>query len=241
MWQTIRRGVKRIVRPPFINYIDVGAAGRLQHPWKQHQGKINHWLRFEPTEKGIKRVGTQISMDAAIWHQKETLEFYVMGEYERGSSLLLPNPDFVRENFEELKQHGDPEMAASWFERSQIREQHTINTRSLDDVLDELNQHNIYHFLKTDVQGADCYVFKGAEELLKSSCIGIQTEQFIYPLYQDSILLDETTEYLAQFGFELVKKFPPHGTFHSQHDCLYLKTGVENRISKTIRSMYGID
>lgn len=241
MLPSIRRGLKRLIKPPFINYIDVGAAGGLQNPWNRSRDKINYLLSFEPNDEGVSRNGTQISMDAALWHQVENRQFYVMGEHGYGSSLLEPNPDFVRENFDELKQHGDPDMAASWFERAQIREEHHVETRTLDDVLDELNQHNLYHFLKTDVQGADYHIFKGAERLLSSSCIGIQTEQFIYPLYKESVLLDETTAYLAQFGFELVKKFPPHGTFHSQHDCLYLKTGVDNKISKEIRAIYGID
>jgi len=241
MWQAAKKQLKRFVRPGYINYIDVGAAGPLQNPWKRHQSKIKIWLQFEPNDDGIRRDENKISVDAAIWHKNEEREFYVIGAKGYGSSLLEPNFEYVRENYEELRHHGNPKMAETWFDRTVIQETHTLTTRSLDDVLDELGQHDLYHFLKIDVQGADYYVLKGAERLLSGSCIGIQTEQFIYPLYKDSVLLDETTEYLSEFGFELVKKFPAHGTFDSQHDCLYLKTGIDNHVSRSIRTMYEID
>lgn len=241
MQNRLRHLAKRLLKPPFINYIDVGAAGKLQDPWKRHQGKIHHWLRFEPNEDNVQQDKTRLSMDVALWHTKETRPFYVIGEHGYGSSLLKPDLEYVRDNYDTLKQLGDPDMATSWAERSKIIKTETVTTQTLDDVLAEVNQQNVYHFLKTDAQGADYYIFKGAEKLLSSSCVAIQSEQFVYPLYKDTVLLEETSAYLAQFGFELVKKFPPHGSFYSQHDCLFIKKGIENKVVNTIRAIYGVD
>lgn len=231
---------KRILLPPFINLIDVGAAGSLPQPLKRNQSKINHILTFEPNRAEIIQHGKRIAMNTALWNQAETRPFYVMGEHGYGSSLLQPNPDYVSENYEQLKQLGDSKMAETWFERSIIKATSTMTTRTLDDVLDELNQLDLYHILKTDTQSADCYIFKGAEKFLSSSCIAIHSEQFVYPLYKDAILLDESTTYLAQFGFELAKKFPAHGTFHSQHDCVYMKKDATGKVADAIRSMYNL-
>jgi hypothetical protein len=53
--------------------------------------------------------------------------------------------------------------------------------------------------------------------------------------------MPEVVDYLAGFGFELVKLLPHHGSFDSQQDGIFLKKGIDNKVSRTIRKIYGLD
>jgi FkbM family methyltransferase len=235
----LRRAVNRLLNPAFLNLIEVGSAGNLQAPWKQHSHLLKYLLRFEPRKSNT--INTKhIYVDAALWDKAETRSFYISGQRGLGSSLLEPNHDYVRENFESLREKGDSQLAESWFERAVIQDVLTVQTRTLDDVLAELGQQNLYHFLKVDTQAADYYIFKGAEELLRTSCVGIQSELYHYPLYKGAVLMPEVVDYLAGFGFELVKLLPHHGSFDSQQDGIFLKKGIDNKVSRTIRKIYGL-
>ena len=47
-------------------------------------------------------------------------------------------------------------------------------------------------------------------------------------------------EYLEGLDFELVKKFPAHGSFDSQHDCVFLKKGMNDKAANIIREIYDV-
>jgi FkbM family methyltransferase len=240
VFPALRKRLKQVLNPSFLNLIEVGAAGDLQAPWKQYSYLIHYLLRFEP-RNALKTATKHISVDAALWHRAETRPFYISGQNGLGSSLLEPNPDYVREHYERLRQLGDARLAETWFERSLVQEVLTVKTRTLDDVLQELGQSEVYQFLKVDTQGADYYIFKGAEHLLKTSCVGIQSELYHYPLYKDTVLMPEVVDFLASFGFELLKLLPPHGSFDSQQDGIFLKKGIDNKVTRSIRKIYRID
>jgi hypothetical protein len=76
--------------------------------------------------------------------------------------------------------------------------------------------------------------------LLSTSCVGLHLELFVVSLYKGITLLPEVEKYLNQFGFKLVKKFPPHGTFDSQHGCVFLKQDGNFEILQTIKRIYGL-
>jgi len=94
-------------------------------------------------------------------------------------------------------------------------------------------------FDKIDAQGAEYEIMKGAEHLLSTSCLGLHLELFVIPLYKGIKLLPEVVEYLKGFEFQLFKKFPPHGSFDSQHDCIFLKEGVISPVTEVIQKVYG--
>ena len=59
-------------------------------------------------------------------------------------------------------------------------------------------------------------------------------------MYEGIKLLPEVEVYLKKFGFELVKKFPAHGSFNSQHDCLFLITKNDSHFLKRIKKIYQV-
>ena len=115
-----------------------------------------------------------------------------------------------------------------------------IACRKLDDVLQELRHPFPYHFLKIDAQGAEYEILRGSENFLKDACLGLHLELFVLPMYKGIKLLPEVVEYLDPLSFELVKKFPAHGSFESQHDCVFLKRGNEGELIDTILAVYNL-
>jgi FkbM family methyltransferase len=223
-----------------INLIDVGSVGELPSPWRENANKIQHLLKFEPRDRPISNPNI-VTVDAALWETTGEKDFYIYkGFGGSGSSLFEQNYEYVTENFKELRHRGLEKLASTWFERSQLDRVEKFHCRRLDEVLQELNQPFPYHFLKIDAQGAEYQILRGAEQLLSQSCLGLHLELFVIPLYNKIKLLPEVVQYLDNLEFELVKKFPPHGTFDSQHDCVFLKKGYRGKEIDTIREVYNL-
>lgn len=222
-----------------INFIDIGSVGGLPEPWQSNASKIKFLVNFEPNNS-IKEGSNYITFNTAVWEQEETRPFYIYKGFKgTGSSLFKQNYDYVKENFEELKKRGPLRLANTWFERSKIIKTLELNCTTIDTLLLQKFPNTTFDFIKIDAQGAELNILKGAEKILKH-CTGLHLELFTIPLYQGIALLDEVELYLSKFGFELVKKFPAHGTFNSQHDCLFMKTKEHKIISPLIKKVYTI-
>lgn len=222
-----------------VNLIDVGAAGRLPAPWHQHADRIKSLLAFDP--RPDQHDPSVTWCDIALWSQTQQRPLYIyQGLNGHGSSLLPQNYAYVREHAAMLSQRGPRTLARTWFRRSQLVGIEYVWCRTLDDVLAELDPPEPYHFLKIDAQGAEYEILQGASGFLKNHCLGLHLELFVFPLYRGTVLLPDMVDYLDQQGFALVKTFPPHGSFDSQHDCLFLKRGQQGAVLDTIRSLYGL-
>ncbi|MBZ0304837.1 MAG: FkbM family methyltransferase [Anaerolineae bacterium] len=223
-----------------INLIDVGSVGELPAPWNRNAYRIQHLLKFEPRDQAATQANIT-SMDVALWESAGERPFYVyQGRGGSGSSLFKQDFEYVRTHFDELRTRGPKDLAETWLERSQLDHVETIACQRLDDVLAELQQPFEYHFLKIDAQGAEYPILRGAENLLRTGCIGLHLELFVVPLYQDIVLLPDVEAYLHGLGFAMVKRFPAHGSFDSQHDCVFLKQNAHGRIASLIRQVYSL-
>jgi FkbM family methyltransferase len=223
-----------------IDFIDVGAVGSLPPPWNFNADEIRFLLKFEHRDKP-RRNKNIMAFDAVLWKENLEKEFYIYkGFGGSGSSLFRQNVEYVKQNFDQLGRRGLPELADTWFERSRLDKVEKVKCRKLDDILLELNDNIEFDFLKIDAQGAEYEILQGAKNLLSTSCVGLHLELFVVSLYKGITLLPEVEKYLNQFGFKLVKKFPPHGTFDSQHDCVFLKQDGNFEILQTIKRIYGL-
>lgn len=223
-----------------INFIDVGAMGSLIYPWEFNANRIQWLLKFEPRDEA-RETDHMISRDAVLWKDNAEREFFTYaGDGGCGSSLFRQNYDYVNKNFATLQKIGNPVLAETWFERSKLVREQRVKCRRLDDVIAELKPAIDFDFLKIDAQGAEFEILQGAGELLERSCVGLHLELFTIPLYTGITLLPEVEAYLAPFGFKMIKKFPPHGSFNSQHDCVFMKTGVNSSKTHLIKTIYGL-
>jgi FkbM family methyltransferase len=223
-----------------INLIDVGALGWLPFPWKKwkNTSRIKHLLRFEPQETNHthKNITT---IDTALWFEDCQRDFYIFSDHGGGASLFQQNYAYVKEHFDQLSLKGSHRKANSWFERSQLREVKKISCQALDNVLERLDKKREYHFLKIDAQGAEYEILLGAENLLDTTCQGIQLELFEYPILKGIKLLPEVEQYLKGFGFQLVKRLPSGATFDAAYDCLFIKKEL-NQPGELIREVYNL-
>lgn len=223
-----------------VNLIDVGSDGGLPDAWHKHGALIRNVLNFEPYE-ATRKTDVILTVPAALWRSEDTRKFYIQRGSSHGNSLYPPNLDYVREHFEELKNRGPRKMAKTWFDRSSVARTETLITTTLDTVLDSLPDRVRYDFLKVDTQGADLDIIKGAERFVREECIGIQVEAFTIPLYEGIALLPEIDDHLDARGFDRVLTAPPHGTFASQHDVLYLRRNSSpSRALEGIKRVYGL-
>ena len=221
-----------------INFIDVGSAGGLPDPWRKNARSVKFLLNFEPNGKSS-RHASSLTYNTAVWDSDAVLPFYIYKGFEStGSSLFEQNIDYVRVNYETLKLRGPAALSETWFTRSALLKIIELRCRTLDGILHDELPDVSFHFLKIDAQGAEFNILNGAQTLLSGSCIGLHLELFTVPLYKGIALLDQVQEFLSQFGFELVKKFPAHGTFASQHDCLFLKSTGDLALLTLIKKVY---
>lgn len=228
----------------FINLIDVGAIGKLPSPWLENANSVNKLLRFEPRESASKSKDI-ISLDVAVGGENGKRAFYVYkGNNSQGSSFYEQNVEYVDVNFEELKKRGNPALAATWHERSQLVKTMQVNCQKLDKVLADLKYREPFDFLKVDAQGAEYEILLGAEKFLKNDCLGITLELFDIPLYKGIALRDKVVAYLDRMGFEPAQTLEAHGSFNSVQDYVFLKkhppTSAQKKID-FIRKIYEID
>lgn len=223
-----------------LGFIDVGSVGGLPDPWRANANLVKFLLNFEPNEKSS--CGPDfLTYNTAVWESDVTLPFYVYkGFNHTGSSLFKQNIDYVRQNFEYLRSRGNSDLAESWFDRSSLVSTTKLKCRSLDSILAEELPLIPFHFMKVDTQGAELNILKGATGLLSGTCVGLHLELFTIPLYEGIVLLDGVQDFLFEFGFELVKTFPAHGTFDSQNDCLFLKKSGDPEVLGLIKRVYGL-
>lgn len=220
-----------------IGFIDVGAWGDLPYPWDKNKSLISCILRFEPKEKPEKQ-GNIITFNCALWDSYCERPVY----FKKGDilNMLKPDVEMVRNNFHDLKKRPFSEYADRFFDKSKIERSETIVCKPLDGVLKELHSEKDYHFLKIDVQGAEWFVIKGAEKFLREQCLGIHIELYNILMFKDGKSLTEIEKYLNKIGFDLVLKYPVHGIFSSQNDCLFIKREVSSAELDTILSVYGL-
>lgn len=223
-----------------IGFIDVGSVGGMPAPWNSNANLVKFLLNFEPNESPT-RGPNSMTYNTAVWEAEETLPFHIYkGFHATGSSLFKQNYEYVKNHYADLQRRGPLHLAETWFDRSQLVKTIPLKCRTIDNVLRDEFPTVPFHFMKIDAQGAEFNILKGSQALLSGSCTGLHLELFVLPLYEGIVLLGEVEAYLSKFGFQLAKKFPAHGTFNSQHDCLFLKEQGDPKLLAIIRKIYDL-
>jgi FkbM family methyltransferase len=222
-----------------VGLIDVGSVGPLPAPWHQRSDLLSHVLKFEPRDpRG--EASRVVTIDAALWSESARLPFYVYaGQAGHGSSLFPANVDYVRDNFDTLRNLGPSHFAETWFERVRLDHIEEIDCTTLDAVL--ADRAEPYHVLKIDAQGAERQILEGAANYLSDGdCVALHLELFRRPLYEEIALRPEVEEMVEGMGYSLVKEYPPHGTFDSCNDCVFLRRGATGPVADAIRVAYDL-
>lgn len=223
-----------------IGFIDIGSMGGLPTPWAENANKIRMLLNFEPNSTPKKGRNYVTSSDA-LWKEEATLPFHI-SRMNRGvgSSLFEQNVKYVDQHWAELSLLGPRKLSKSWHKRSAVERIIDLRCKRLDDVIENLDLDHSFNFIKCDAQGAEFEILLGAKNVLADSCVGLHLELFSIPLYKGITLAADVIQFLETQGFVLEYKFPAHGTFDSQNDCLFIKPTGDKAALDVIRSVYGL-
>lgn len=221
-----------------LNLIDVGSIDRLPDPLFKHQNLFGYILSFDPMVPS-KKTPTGEQHAIALWDKDEERTFFTFNS-EHGSSLFPQNYDFVRNNFNQLSKRGDLGMASTWFARSSLKHTFPVKCCRLDTILPALSSEK-FHILKSDTQGSELQVFKGAEKTLINQIDLIQAELYNTPVYNGISLIDNTISYLESIGFKLINRGGGAGTFESQNECIFIKKHMTNAsLLETYKDIYSV-
>lgn len=169
--------------PRRLRYLDVGARGGLQKPWKNFRNGIKAIL-VEADKKEAHKIAQNnlgdIIVPAALYSDKGTVEINLC-RAGRVSSIYKPNIDFLK-NFHDLDRF-------TILETVEV-ESTTIDTLASECVIDTID------FAKLDVQGAELSVMKGGKNTLAREAVGLHVEVEFEPIYEGQPLYPEVVEYV---------------------------------------------
>jgi FkbM family methyltransferase len=137
-----------------------------------------------------------------------------------------------------LIENVEPNMS-SFFEPSEFAWGHIDKSTSVDVItLDDFtSRHHIdyIHILKSDTQGYEYEVLKGAERLMNEERIAMVYLEFIYSdMYKGATPFDRISGLLREHGFLLVSFYNPHFQEHllSWNDALYINAKFYSAFKK---------
>lgn len=204
-----------------VNFIDIGAAGFLEPPWKEKH--INHLIRVDPFgELKGKGIGKCFTYRCCIHEEEGDFPFYVTKK-EFCSSMLKPNFKFIEE-------HKDKDTRKKY----KIKKTLQVPCRRLDSILDEHDEQ--FHVLKVDTQGSDLSVIRSCGTYLeKFLCIHV--EAYFEPMYEGSPLIEDIDSFLRGHNFTLAYTIRDRVKAEEFNDFVYLSCVEDDRIDQ-IKRLY---
>jgi FkbM family methyltransferase len=173
-----------------LRLVDVGGMGGLQAKWLPHADRIFPIL-FEPSPAEASKLREQVRenglvLETALSNEIGTRKLNVT--YASGcTSLRSPNVEFL----------SNYRLAFGFDVLSKVD---VSCTRY--DALFNAGLVPAPDAIKIDVQGFEYEVLQGFGGLLQS-CLGIELEAHLYPIYQGQKLLHDLVAFLSDFGFVL--------------------------------------
>ncbi len=181
-----------------LRLVDVGGAGGLHPRWLAHADAILPVL-FEPNPVEAAKLRASLTQSYAAGLVVETGLSHIAGEqplniarYWGCTSLRKPNAAVL----------GKYRIGPIF---------DVVDTTSVGctryDTLYHLGQVPPPDAIKIDVQGYEYEVLQGFGGLLQT-CLAIELETHVYPIYRDQKLLHDLIAFLADFGFVLRRLSP---------------------------------
>lgn len=206
-----------------LNILNVGAAGDVGYNLSSSLKKMIRLgaidaagdASFSPEE-----YADYLPIKKVISGKRESRQFHVY-EYQTCSSILKPNMTVVNE-------YGLSKFVA-------LKQIHEVDCVTVEDIVSEA-QWSKLDFLKTDAEGMDFEIIKGAGDTLLKGLLGIQAELRFQPYFEGEPYFHEVAQYLHHQGFQLIGMQPqiwkPVTSRQKEHqegrlawaDCFFVKT-----------------
>ena len=168
--------------------LHIGAHYGQEHGLYQRHG-VKNIIYFEPLEKNFDKLKENINdgtplYKVALGNENKRVEMFVESDNQGMSSSVL-----------------NPKVHLSQYPYIRFEEKEEVDMRRLDDM--EINKEN-FNTIVIDVQGYELEVFKGSENFLKNIDY-IFSEINRDEVYEGCAQIEELSNYLSSYGFELVE------------------------------------
>ena len=215
-WSALRELLRRL---SIDCVLDVGAnrgqfASRLRM-----SGYAGHIHSFEPCGDDF-RFLAEASREDACWHTHN----YALGGENATRVLNITRSTILNSFLSPVERAASPAPALG----AAVMRTEPVAVRRLDGVLDELltNIGAPRVFLKSDTQGYDLEVVKGAGPRI-GLISGLQAELSVSPIYVGAPHYLEALQHYESLGFSLIDLFVINRTQHHsvlEYDCLMART-----------------
>jgi FkbM family methyltransferase len=180
-----------------IKLVDVGALGGIQDKWKPHIHTI--WpIMFEPGHAAA----VQVRQAARAFERSTVIEGALANIDGKLPLYITRNPTCISllQPNDQLLQHYGLRV------HFEVVDQIVVSCARYDTLFaaGEVPQPDV---LKLDTQGFEYQVLLGFGGLLRS-CIGVELEAHLYPLYREQRLLHDVVSLLETFGLVLSRLSP---------------------------------
>ncbi|MEM8537957.1 MAG: FkbM family methyltransferase [Pseudomonadota bacterium] len=197
-----------------INVVfDVGANKGFYAQHLRNIGYEGHIFCFEPVSADYTEICRKARNDpkwtaynVALGAQEGDMEFATIESNGETvfSSFLSPKADFPNTTTSSIKVHRLDDMAG--------------------DLLSGIENPRI--FMKTDTQGFDLEVWKGAQET-QSKIVGLESEISVTPIYENMPHYTRMLDFYEDRGFRLLRLFTVNLNDHGgilEYDCIMAKS-----------------
>lgn len=200
---------------PIVMY-DVGARYGIHYLYTELLKYQNFSvIGFEPDAAEASKLnennlsGIRQTFPFALAEAEATRTIYIT-KHPGCSSLYPPNQEFIS-NF----------LISDLFE---VVDTTSVKTISLDGFIDQCDVPKP-HYLKLDIQGAECEVLKGGQLALNNHVLGIFLETHLQEIYLGSPLFFDIHTLLTNLGFKLIycQYNPNYGGEIVEFDVAYVK------------------
>lgn len=163
-----------------INFIDIGARGKLPRPWKR---KYIDYLVLCDAGIKVPKNGKCRVLKKCIYNDDQIRPFYTYRKVNT-SSLFKPNVPLCRQIGKFVKK----------FDLVKVKDVQCVR---LDTILSGYKES--YQFIKCDTQGADLAVLQGMGKYI-DEMVGVHCECFLAPLYLGIPLFEDICSFLGEHG-----------------------------------------
>lgn len=172
--------------------IDVGAADGGYGTELRTFGYTGRIVSFEPLAASYARLSSAVAGDPR-WVARN----HALGDEAGTATINVASNSNSSSMLPMLDAHREAAPAVDYVAHE------TITVARLDDIADEVVAGAERPFLKIDTQGFERPVLDGGAETLRS-CVGLQLELSLVPLYEGGMLVDEAVSWAYGEGFHLV-------------------------------------
>ena len=176
--------------------IDVGANAGQYAIALRTEGFRGRIISFEPQSDAYQALGR-----AAADDQQWSVYNYAVGATDGDGEINIAGNSFSSSLLDMLPAHLISAPESAYTARQEVI------VRSLDSLIGELGLQNQILFLKSDTQGYEAEVLRGAENSMKS-IVGVEMELSLSPLYEGETILVDMIRTMDEKGYALMSIDP---------------------------------